>query len=291
MVKLENQAFEVGIEHKGAELKSFKNKNDGIEYIWKGDVNYWGRHAPVLFPIVGKVVDNTYRIGDNTYHLNQHGLARDQEFDLIESTKESASFRLKWSEGTLQTYPYRFELVINYQLSGSALKISYKVINHDEQTMYFNIGAHPGFNCPLTDDEIFEEYALIFEHKETADKIPLNKEGLLLRDKISYLENERHISLNAEIFKNDALIFEGLNSNKVSLINKKSGRGLHIDFTGFPFLGLWTKPEGAPFVCIEPWYGHADYADFKGDFREKEDVLSLEPKEIFTCHYSIQVVK
>jgi galactose mutarotase-like enzyme len=291
MVKLENEAYEVIIQHQGAELISFKNKSDGIEYIWTGDAKYWARHAPVLFPIVGKVVNNTYRVGDESYHLNQHGLARDQNFELIESSKTSASFQLMWSQETLVNYPYRFELVITYGLSGSELSISYKVINHDEQVMYFNIGAHPGFNCPLAENETFEEYAIIFEHNETVKRMPLNKDGLLLRDKIAYLENERHISLNAETFKNDALIFEDLNSNRVSLINKKSGRGLNVDFTGFPFLGLWTKPEGAPFVCIEPWYGHADYTDFNGDFREKEDILRLEPKEIFTCQFSIHVEK
>jgi galactose mutarotase-like enzyme len=286
-IKLENEIIEIVILEKGAELSSMKLKGDNLEYIWSGNAEYWNRHAPILFPIVGKVNNNSYMVDENTYHLSQHGFARDMDFSIVENDKNHAQLSLLWNEDLLRLYPYKFELLVDYRLEGNTLHIGYRVKNCDIQSIYFSIGAHPGFNCPLSDGESFEDYYFEFENNEYASITLLNKDGLLLRDAVPFLKNERIIPINKALFANDALIFKNLKSNKITLKNTKNPHTLTVNFDKFPFLGLWSKPSGAPFVCIEPWFGHADYYDFHGDFKNKEDIIALPCKEEFSCTYSI----
>ena len=290
MIQLENDDLEVVIQEKGAEIIHLKEKKSQTEYIWSGDEAYWGRHAPILFPIVGKVIDNTYRIKDNIYHLSQHGFARDMDFQVLDQTKTSISLTLSWNQETLKNYPYKFELIVCYTLRERILEVEYQVKNLEENMIYFSIGAHPGFRCPLNEGESFEDYSFIFENKETIDRIPISKDGLFETKKKPYLDNEDKIPLSHELFHEDALVFEDLKSDKISLIHEKTGQGIEVYFPKFPFLGLWSKPTGAPFVCIEPWFGHADYTNFQGDFRDKEDIISLKAKEVFHCSFQIRIL-
>lgn len=288
---LENEFLTVTAVKKGAEITSIKDNKDNTEYIWTGDALFWGRHAPILFPIVGRVKNNEYKIGDMTYKLNQHGFARDCSFDIVENNREKALFRLSFSEESLKVYPYRFELDVQYCLKDKTLEVTYIVRNVDSEDIYFSIGAHPGFNCPLTDGDIeqssFEDYYFEFENKETAHIIPVSSNGFILRETEPFLNNCNIIPISHELFKKDALVFNNLKSKKISLKNSKSSKGITMDFTGFPYLGLWSKPIGAPFVCIEPWYGHTDFEDFEGDFKDKEDILKLNKGKEFCCKYSI----
>ena len=147
MISISNEFLEATYHEKGAELSSLKSKTSGIEYIWQADPEHWGRHAPVLFPIVGKLKNDTYRFEDKSYVLTQHGFARDRRFELINANQESVTFQLKWSEGSLTTYPFKFILEISYSLENTTLVTSYKVANDDDIDLYFSIGAHPAFNC------------------------------------------------------------------------------------------------------------------------------------------------
>lgn len=286
-VKLHNEKLKVVISEHGGELISVVSRGDNIEFIWTGDPDYWGRHAPILFPIVGKVKDNQYKVGDKTYKLGQHGFARDRVFEVIEKGDAKAIFSLKWDETSLEIYPYKFNLKIIYELKDSNLKISYIVENLDKQTMNFSIGAHPGFNCPLLPGEIMEDYYFEFDRKESCDVTLINNEGYMLHEKIPFLESENMIPLSPELFKRDALIFEDLSSHKISLKSNKNDHKITMDYEGFPLLGLWSKPSGAPFVCIEPWFGHCDYEDYTGDFKDKSGIIALSTGERFDCSYSI----
>ncbi|MDF2671926.1 MAG: Galactose mutarotase related enzyme [Clostridiales bacterium] len=289
---LENKILKIQISEKGAELTSLVKKKNNSEYIWQADPKYWGRHAPILFPIVGKVKNNKYKIGNKEYSLNQHGFARDLNFNIKEKCSNSVLFILSWSEETLKVYPYKFELYVKYQIQDSKVDISYTVKNQDDCDIYFSIGSHPGFNCPMdgsNDILNFEDYYFEFDKVENTDKMPISSEGLIKRKAEPYLENTSIIKLSKELFASDAIVFENLKSNTITLKNNKNKDTVTVDFTGFPYLGLWSKPGGAPFVCIEPWFGHADYEDFDGDFREKEGVLKLGVKEGFSCKYSISI--
>lgn len=287
--KLENSNIKITASPFGGELHNLTSKIDGAEFLWNGNEEFWKYHAPILFPIVGKVKDNKYIVEENTYSLPQHGLARISEFNMIKKTDTSIIFSLPYSNKTLEVYPYKFELQIRYDLIENGVKVSYKVINKDSKEIFFSIGAHPAFMCPIMPEETMNDYYFEFNKKETSSLLTLNAEGYFSHERLPYLNNKNIINLSKEVFKNDALVFDNLNSNKISLKSKNHNKSLTMDFTGFPYMGLWSKPTGAPFVCIEPWFGHSDYEDFTGEFKEKEGIQSLNIDEEFNCSYTITI--
>lgn len=286
---LENSTIKITTSPFGGELHNLTSKIDGTEFLWNGDNEYWKYHAPILFPIVGKVKNNTYRVEDENYSLPQHGLARVSEFNMIKKTDNSITFSLFYSDKTLEVYPYKFELQIRYDLIQNGVKINYKVINKDSKEIFFSIGAHPAFMCPIMPEEKMNDYYFEFNEKETSSLLTLNAEGYFSHKRVPYLNNENIIALSKEVFKNDALVFDNLKSNKIALKSKNNNKSLTMDFTGFPYIGLWSKPTGAPFVCIEPWFGHSDFEDFSEEFKEKEGIQSLNINEEFNCSYEITI--
>lgn len=283
---LENQHLKISLSNHGGELHSIKGKKDNTEFLWSGDEAYWKYHAPILFPIVGKVFNGKYTVDGITYELPQHGLARVRDFEMIEQTKNSISFELKYSEDTLKVYPFKFSLIIKYTLNDINLSIDYIVKNLDNKEMYFSIGAHPAFMCPIENDK-FDDYYFEFNEKENASIMQLVGPGYFSKEEKPYLNYENIINLSTDLFKNDALVFKNLKSNKISLKSKNHKKYLEFDFGEFPYLGLWTKDTGAPFVCIEPWFGHADFDGFNEEFKDKAAIQSLMPNKEFHCNYNI----
>jgi galactose mutarotase-like enzyme len=288
---LKNNEIQVTINEKGAELASMKMIGDDTEYIWTADKAYWARHAPILFPIVGKVVNNQYLVEDTYYPMGQHGFARDWDFQVVYQEEDKVSLTLLWNEESLLIYPYKFKLTVNYTITGNKLRIGYLVENEDDKGLYFSIGAHPGFNCPLTTGELFDDYYFEFSEKETASVYGLTENGFFLHDKTPCLNEESIIPISKALFEKDALVFQEMKSGSVSLKSKKSNYQVKVGFEQFPFLGLWSKPTGAPFVCIEPWFGHADFHDYDGDFAHKADNLFLDVEGRFDCEFSIEILK
>ena len=283
---LENDNLRIGTRTYGGELIAIHNKINGSEYLWDGNPEYWKYHAPILFPIVGKVVDCKYRVDGKIYELPQHGLARTSEFTLLEKKEDEITFELKYSEDTLKVYPFKFSLIIKYTLNDINLSIDYIVKNLDNKEMYFSIGAHPAFMCPIENDK-FDDYYFEFNEKENASIMQLVGPGYFSKEEKPYLKDENIINLSTDLFKNDALVFKNLKSNKISLKSKNHKKYLEFDFGEFPYLGLWTKDTGAPFVCIEPWFGHADFDGFNGEFKDKAAIQSLMPNKEFHCNYNI----
>jgi galactose mutarotase-like enzyme len=283
---IENDFLKVSAKASGAELISINNKKNGLEYLWQGDPAFWGRRAPVLFPVVGKLKNNTYITEDKNYQLPQHGFARDNYFELISSESSALVYSLKSSSETLKYYPYQFELKISYTLLKNKIEVRYEVLNADNKEIWFSIGGHPAFNCPLEPKDKFDNYFLEFDQKETAE-IHQITDGLLNGQTQPLLKNSNKIELNEKTFSYDALIFKGLKSSSVSLKSNSSSGSIIFDFKGFPYLGIWSKP--GPFVCIEPWYGHADPVDFNGELKDKPGILSLKKGQEFSCAYGIEV--
>ncbi|HBW34148.1 aldose 1-epimerase family protein [Desulfosporosinus sp. BICA1-9] len=287
MSKLENEFVSVAVKSKGAEMHSLISKHDGTEYIWQADSKYWAWHAPVCFPIVGKLVNNQYQVGDNAYCLTVHGFARDMEFQEIESATDRVVYRLNYDKTTLAKFPFKFQLDISYTLVGSGVTIEYVVKNVDDKPIYFSIGAHTGFNCPLLTDEMLDDYDLVFEKAETAKRY-FTDEGLVSGQTELLLQGDNILPLSQELFR-DVLIFKNLQSQYVTLRGRKSGKSVTVHFEGFPYIGIWTKPEGAPFVCIEPWYGIPDSAGESKQISEKEGIHFLAQEQEFRCAYQIVI--
>lgn len=265
----------------GAELTSFIAY--GREYIWDGDPAYWGKHSPVLFPIVGTLKNNSYLYEGNIYALSRHGFARDSAFDVKEQNENRAVFSLQADTETKRVYPFDFELELHYSLKDCKLEIKYVVRNNGKENMPFSIGAHPAFTLP----EKFTDYSLKFELEEKLVSTQLEND--LLSDKTITLPLQGNIlPLDYKLFEKDALILKSLKSNTVTIAEKDRDI-LKVSFEKFSSLGLWTKP-GAPFICVEPWQGYSDHHSANGIISEKEGILLLHPGQEFDALIEIEIL-
>ena len=274
----------------GGELLSFKL--DGIEKIHQGeDVRddngkvYWKRHAPVLFPIVGSLKNNTTYIDGKKYEMSQHGFARDMVFDIVNISEREHTYVLKYNENTLKMYPYKFELYISYFIEENKLTVIYKVRNLDIRPIYFGIGGHPAFIIDLKNNK----YKVEFENEENNIKFSQLDAGLISYKNNyinnSLMSNNRCIEISKDTFSHDAIIMSGLSSRKLRLYENNIEK-LEFEFGQFKYLSLWSK-KNAPFLCIEPWQTTADYTDSNQDFTLKKDNIKLEVNEEYKCSYSI----
>jgi galactose mutarotase-like enzyme len=283
---LENDQLTIAVSTEGAEVQSARNQATGQEYIWTADPAVWARHAPVLFPIVGKLKNDQYRLGDETYRMTQHGFARDLEFKVIEQAPRQITLGLTASPKTTDQYPFNFALDVTYQLSDNELATTYRVLNHGSSAMPFSIGGHPGFLCPSQVDGREEAYYLLFEQQETLSRQLLSN-GLRTGETRPVLQNEQKLALTPSLFEEDALVFASVASDAVSIVLRSTDQPLvTVRFPGFPYLGIWQK-VGADFYCIEPWYGLADATTVSGELTEKEGILTLAPDGEFEATYSI----
>jgi galactose mutarotase-like enzyme len=279
---IKNDYIQATINSYGAQLNSLKKIDESLDYIWCADEKYWNRSSPILFPIVGKLKDNEYIYNNKTYKMNQHGFARDKEFEIAKLSDLEIKFRLSYDESTLKIYPFKFELYLSYKLEDNRLIISYEVINKDDDLMYFSIGAHPAFNWPLEDERKDECYLEL--DKKIASRFFLEN-GLL--SNFSEMNSEK-IYLSDELFSKDALVFKN-EFKEVVYKNTQNDRFVKINFKDFPYLGIWSKPTGAPFLCIEPWHGVADNINHNKDIKLKEGVITLKAQEVFRSTYSIEI--
>ena len=279
---IKNGNLSAEIKHFGAELISLKT-NQNKEYIWEGNPEFWGKHSPILFPIVGTLKDNSFYYNGMEYHLSRHGFARDMEFELIDVTQNSATFSIQSFEETLKVYPFEFELQLIYTLEENNLSIAYKVINKGKSTMPFSIGAHPAFALP----NHFENYAIAFEKEESLEYYLLENDLISNQTKKLEVQNKQ-IPLNYELFKKDALIFKTLQSNSLTILENENPI-LRVHFEDFPSLGIWTKMN-APFLCIEPWFGYSDTNENSGNLFEKEGIQVLESNATFHSKFSIEIL-
>ena len=282
---LQNDALKITVADHGAELKSITGA-DGTEYLFDGNPKWWKYTSPVLFPIVGKLVNGKYRAEGQEYELPGHGFGRISDFKCVKENADEIVFRLNWSEDTLKVYPYRFSLDISYILKNNSVAVVWLVKNLDDKPIYFSIGAHPALKCPIVDGENFDDCYLQFNKEENSSRILLLPSGPLSRDRVPTLSGQK-LNLNYELFKGDALVFDDLKSDEITICSKKSSKKITVQAKGFPYWGIWTPDKGgAPFLCIEPWHGHADFADFSGDITQKDGINKLEVGESFGTNYT-----
>ncbi len=280
---IENEYMTVDVDDHGAELQSIRT--DDIEFLWQGDPDVWGRRAPILFPIIGRLAGDVLRLKGVEYPMNQHGFARDSQFTLLEQYENMLRYRLVSNSQSLRIFPYSFMLDIVYVLSGNVLQVDLQVNNCGRDLMPFAIGGHPAFACDWFEDDDLTNYYLQFAEPETASRMFL-EDGLVTDRTELILEQDDVIALTPDLFNEDAIILRDLDSDYVSLCNDQSDIALTVEFPRFPYLGIWAKP-GAPFVCLEPWFGHADPVGFDGEFTHKRGSLRLAPGEWFTCYFRI----
>lgn len=287
MHTLENSFIKIAVKNTGAELSSLVS--NGKEYLWQGDPRFWRGQAPILFPFVGKLKNDTYFHKGAAYHLPQHGFfRRSNAIKLVAQSDTKLTFSLQSNAETLKNYPFDFEFITSYQLHKNILTIAHTVVNKGEEILYFSLGEHPAFRCSLQNpEESYDRNQLLFEKEETAE-IHLLEQGLIGSQTANLLKNSNCLDLHSGIFDKDALVLKKMKSKKVTLLHETEGTLVTLSYPDFPFLGIWSKP-GAPFVCIEPWLGIADSIHTSQKLEEKEGILSLDSENTFNCSYSIEV--
>lgn len=281
MIKISGSKLAAIINPLGAELTSLKNAA-GREYVWEGDPAFWGKHSPVLFPIVGTLKGNNYHYHRKEYTMARHGFARDCEFIVEEQRDDSVIFLLEQNDATYGLYPFDFELRMHYAVKDGELSILYTVNNTGTASMPFSLGAHPAFALPCP----FENYSLKFEKDEPLASTQL-EDGLLSSKTTTLPVHEGILPLSYALFEKDALIFKKSNSSFVDVLENDAPL-LRVTYNNFPHLGIWTKP-GAPFICIEPWQGYSDPVNADGDITRKEGIINLEPGEKYMAMWKVTV--
>lgn len=285
---LQNDVLKITVADYGAELKSLTSA-DGTEYLFDGNPKWWKYTSPVLFPFVGKLVNNKYRAEGKEYSLPQHGFARTTNFECVREGKDEIVFRLNWNEETLKVYPYKFSLEISYILKKNTVSVIWLVKNIDSKPIYFSIGAHPALKCPIVDGENFDDCYLKFNVAEKSARLLLTANGNLSHEKVPTLDGDK-LNLSYELFKGDALVFDDLKSDEITICSKKSSKSITLKAKCFPFWGIWTPSQGgAPLLCIEPWQGHADFEDFSGDITQKDGIHKIEVGQSYGTNYTFIV--
>ena len=307
---LRNSEMEVQVSSKGGELVSMKDA-DQTEYIWSGDATYWKRHAPQLFPCIGRLTNNQYRMDGALHEMGQHGFLRDYELTKVESEEQAGAetvrdaagqagakaetvtslhLQLQSDTSTRQLYDRDWTVDIFYSLCGKTLSVRFQVRNCDTRTMRFGYGIHPGFNVPLNPALRFEDYRLDFHEVSTPKQMELTEHYTISGGMHDYaLAEGRYLPLQHSLFDHDAIILKDM-PHTVTLGSQKDEKKVTVTFPDMPYLGIWHAPEtDAPFVCIEPWSSLPSTDGVVDEFETKPDFITVEPEETYTNSWSISI--
>lgn len=294
---LKNSDMEVQVSSKGGEIVSIQDA-EKTEYIWIGDAKYWKRHAPQLFPCIGRLTKNQYKMDGALHEMGQHGFLRDYELVKVDNDAEDCGnndeatlhLRLQSDDSTRKLYDRAWTVDLFYTLCGKTLRVKFQVQNRDERTMRFGYGIHPGFNVPLNPSLAFEDYMLDFHEASTPKQMELTARYTISGGIHEYtLKDGRYLPLQHRLFDHDAIILKDM-PHSVTLMSLKDDKKVTVTSPDMPYLGIWHAPEtDAPFVCIEPWSSLPSTDGMIDEFETKEDFITVEPQEIYTNSWSISI--
>lgn len=276
MLTIENERYLVQINPVGAELSGIRSKKDNYEYLWSGDPNIWKGRSPILFPVVGRLLNDSYRYKGKNYHMPKHGFLMSEEFKIKEHSENVLSLVFDHWEKHQDIYPFQYSVEVLFVLSDTGLTVTHTVTNHRDDPMYFSLGAHPGIRC-------LPGGYLEFPLKEQVQAWRFDEEKIIRPEQDKFLENEKIYPLKADTFNEDAYVLEGIRSPFLWVRNAAENRSVKVYFGGAPYLGIWAKPA-APYVCIEPWFGLDDDRKQTGNLEEKKGIVRLAggARHIFT---------
>lgn len=289
LLTIQNDELSLSVETYGAQMMSLCSAT-GIEYLWQGDPAYWADRAPVLFPYIARLTDDSYCYEGMRYRMGIHGFAAASEFIPEVHTDEKLVLVLSSSDHTLKQYPFQFQLKITYTLSGRQIGVSYQVINESEKIMPFAIGGHPGFRVPLEPNEQFEDYRLEFGCNCQPDRVGFTPSLFLSGEDRPYtLKDDRYLELRHELFDNDAIVLKNM-AKSVKLYARKTKHSVKLEFQDFPYLGIWHVPcRKAPYVCLEPWSSLPSRQDIVEEISCKSDLLQLAPGKTYNAGWKVTV--
>lgn len=280
LIEIASAGLSAAINPFGAELTHLRDAN-GRELMTDADPAWWTGHAPILFPIVGRLNGDALRLDGIDHPMKQHGFARRMPFSVLEQGPDRAIFRLADSEETRAIYPFSFALDLAFTIAGATLSIAARIENRGETAMPASFGWHPAFAWPLPYGASREDHRIVFDQDEPETLRQIVPGGLIGPTPRPSPLDGRILPLHDDLFLNDALIWDPVSSRRVRY-GAPTGPQLDIAFPDTTKLGIWTKP-GAPFICIEPWHGIADPEGFAGDFTDKPGVFEIAPGSDWSC--------
>lgn len=285
--EIKNSRLCVRISSKGGEFRSIRDGN-GREYLWQGDEATWTDRGPNLFPYIARMTDKTYTFKGKAWHMDIHGFLPYSEMELVSHEEQKLVLRLDSSPETLEKYPFVFSLEIQWELKEEVLEITYRVLNRDNQTMYFGIGGHPGFRVPWDEDTEFEDYFLDFGESTEPERVGFSEDCFVNGQNIPFaLRENRYLDLKHELFDQDAIVLRKT-PRHVVLGSKKSGSAIEVNFPGMTYIGFWHWPKTAvPYVCIEPWSSLPSRKGVVEDLETQEDLISLPAGKSYENQWSI----
>lgn len=291
LVEIKNEYLRLTVETMGAELQSLVSAG-GTNYLWTGDSAYWSGRSPVLFPFVGRLYEQRYRLGGKEYPLGLHGFAKKSEFTVRERRTDSVVLSLRESDDTLAQFPFGFELRVSYALHGRSVEVSYEVDNLSDETMYFGLGGHPGFNVPFEPGTEFEDYYLRFSEPCSPEVIGFSDAVLLNGEVRPYeLEGGQILPLRHELFDLDAVVLKNT-SGAVTIASSKSRRSITVSYPQMPYVGFWqTSKKQAPYLCIEPWVSLPGREGVIEDFENISDLISLKAHGHYENIWTISIAE
>ena len=279
---LENQFMKIEVSPVGAELQSLYSKETQMEYLWQPGSETWPHHSMLLFPNPGRIAGDRTIIDGKVYPATMHGFANDMKFDVIEADEKHLLFQISATEDTRKSFPYEFRLQVEFTIEEETVVQKFRVLNDDTRTVYFSLGAHPGFYCPITLEESGNDYSLEFDSTQNINLLELEEGTRLLTGKrIPYLQGEREIPLHDHYFDDGPKLLDGIQAETITLKSKKSGHFVELGIKEFPYMCLWGVGERMSIICIEPWCGTSDLADTDHMWETKLGIESVEVGDVF----------
>lgn len=296
-IVLENGQWKAEIESFGAELKSLVNQGSGQEYLWEADPAYWGKTSPILFPFIGKLERAGFTYREQFCTMDKHGFARDMEFAVVNQEKDGVVLAIESNENTLRKFPFPFRLEVEYRLEGDGIRERIRVYNQGENTMYFSVGGHPAFACPLVKngkreghrtDSSVKLYGVDGQDKVTATVISV-PEGFLTGETYSVTVQNGVFPVTEHIFDQDAVVLAKQGVTAVGIVDVSGREYVHME-ADCPVWGIWSMPDnGASYICIEPWWGICDSKGYEGSIEERPYTNVLEAGDVWESGFRIEI--
>ena len=272
VLTMKNSLLTVEIKTEGAQIKSVKD-NSGTEYIWHADPKFWGKSAPVLFPICSNLKDGKYIYEGKEYRMPDHGFSQKMDYSVREAEDDKVRLYITDTDETRKMYPFNFDFEVAFTLEGNSLKAEYIVTNKGTGDMYYSVGCHEAYACP----EGVEEYAVEFPEEINPDTYLLDGK-FLSGETLRIADRGKVLDIKEEYFDRDSVVLKNMGVYSASLVNKKSGQKVRIEFPDFDYFVIWHEP-GSGFLCLEPWKGFPDYTYHDYDFTKKDGIIKVKEGE------------
>ena len=287
---LENEYLRLKIKDQGGSMTSIFDKKKNEECLYQPLNNSWQGQDIFIFPFIARLKDGYYLHNGKRYEFKNHGLIRYMVGEMSCDEKR-ARISFKSDSDTLARYPFDFEANIIYELIDNEIKISYELINKSDETLPFELGAHPAFLVPgklLSDRFELSGNTITIDKNEKLIQMELEETGSFIKGE-KLFDESNIIEVNRELFiKENTLILKASDIDEF-VLNKTDGSKITVKKGNAPFIAIWSDKAWGNYICIEPWFGLPDFLDVNREIMQKPYMNFIEKGSKFTYSYIIKV--